>query len=58
MESFYEDLGRVFHQFPKYDMKILLGNFNAKAGREDIFKQKISNENSHKVSSDNRVMAV
>jgi hypothetical protein len=58
MDSFYEELGRVFHQFPKYDMKILLGNFNAKAGREDIFKPKIRNENSHEISSDNRVMAV
>jgi hypothetical protein len=29
-ESFYEELGRVFDQFPRYDMKILLGYFNAK----------------------------
>jgi hypothetical protein len=28
----------VFDQFPKYHMKILLGDFNAKVGREDIFK--------------------
>jgi hypothetical protein len=37
-DSFYEELDRVFDKFPKYHMKILLGNFNAKAGREDIFK--------------------
>jgi hypothetical protein len=30
------ELGRVFDQFPRYDMKILLGDFNAKVGREDI----------------------
>jgi hypothetical protein len=29
-ESFYEEL--VFEQFPKYDMKILLGDFNTKVG--------------------------
>jgi hypothetical protein len=29
-DSFYEELGRVFHQFAKYDMKILLGDFDAK----------------------------
>jgi hypothetical protein len=29
-DSFYEELGRVFDQFPRYDMKILLCNFNAK----------------------------
>jgi exonuclease III len=33
-DNFYEELGRVFDQFPRYDMKILLGDFNAKVGRE------------------------
>jgi hypothetical protein len=33
-DSFYEEPGRVFDQFPRYDMKILLGNFNAEVGRE------------------------
>jgi hypothetical protein len=28
--SFYEELGRVFDHFPRYGMKILLGDFNAK----------------------------
>jgi exonuclease III len=32
-DSFYDELGRVFDQFPKYDMNVLLGNFNAKIGR-------------------------
>jgi hypothetical protein len=35
-DSFYEELGRVFDQFPRYNKKILLGDFNAKVGREDI----------------------
>jgi hypothetical protein len=34
----------VFDKFPKYYMKILLADFNAKIGREHIFKQKIGNE--------------
>jgi exonuclease III len=46
-DSFYEELRRVFDQFPRYDMNILLGDFNAKVGREDIFKPTIGNENSH-----------
>jgi hypothetical protein len=37
-DSLYEELERVFDKFPKYHMKILLGDFNAKVGREDIFK--------------------
>lgn len=35
---FYKELECVFNKFPKYPMKILLGDFNAKVGREDIFK--------------------
>jgi hypothetical protein len=39
-------------------MKILLGHFNARVGREDIFKPTIGNENLHEISNDNRVRAV
>jgi endonuclease/exonuclease/phosphatase family metal-dependent hydrolase len=39
-------------------MKILLGDFNAKVGREDIFKPTIGNESSHKIINDNGVRAV
>jgi hypothetical protein len=36
-DSFYEDPEQVFDQFPRYHTKILLGDFNVKVGREDIF---------------------
>jgi hypothetical protein len=51
-DSFYEESERVFDIFPKYHMKILLGDFNAKVGREDIFKQTTWNESSHEISND------
>ena len=35
-DSFYEELEQVCDHFPKYYMKILLGDFNAKVG-ERIF---------------------
>jgi hypothetical protein len=57
-DSFYEELGRVFDQFPRYDMKILLGDFNAKVGRENIFKPTIGNESLHENSNDNGVRVV
>jgi hypothetical protein len=38
-DSFYEELERVIDKFPKYNMKILLGDFNAKIGREDILNR-------------------
>jgi hypothetical protein len=39
-------------------MKILLGDFNAKVGREDIFKPTIWNESLHEISNDNGVRLV
>jgi endonuclease/exonuclease/phosphatase family metal-dependent hydrolase len=45
-DSFYE-------KYPKYHMNILLGNFSAKVGREDIFKSTIGNESLHEISNDN-----
>jgi hypothetical protein len=57
-DNFYEELGHVFNQFPRYDMKILLGYFNAKVDREDIFKPTIGNESSHEISNDNGIRVV
>jgi exonuclease III len=57
-DSFYEELERIFDKFPKYRTKILLGGFNAKVGREDIFKPTIRNESLHEISNDNGVRAV
>jgi hypothetical protein len=34
-------------------MKILLGDLNAKVGRENIFKPTIGNETLHEISNDN-----
>jgi hypothetical protein len=52
-DSFYEEWEGVFDTFPKYHMKILLGDFNAKVSREDIFEPTIGNESLHEISNDN-----
>jgi hypothetical protein len=57
-DSFYEELEQVFDQFSRYHMKILIGDFNAKVGREDIFKPIIGNESLHEASNDNGVRVV
>ena len=58
-DIFYEELEQVFfYHFPKYHMKILLGDFNAKVGRENIFKLTIGNEILHQDSDDNCVRLV
>ena len=45
----------MFDHFPKYHMKILLGDFNAKVGGENIFKSTVGNENLLRDSNDNGV---
>jgi hypothetical protein len=54
-DSFHEELEHVFDKFPKCHMKILLGDFNSKVGREDIFKPIIGNKSLHEISNDNGV---
>jgi hypothetical protein len=43
---------RVFDKFPKYRTKILLGDFNLKIGKEDIFEPTIGNESLDEISND------
>jgi endonuclease/exonuclease/phosphatase family metal-dependent hydrolase len=57
-DRFYEELEQDFHHFPRYHMKILLGDFNAKVGRENIFKLTIGKEILHQDSNDNGVRIV
>ena len=57
-DSFYEELEKVFDQFPKYHLKMLLGDCNAKVGRENSFKPTIGQESLHQDSNDNGVRLV
>jgi hypothetical protein len=57
-DNFYEKLQQVFNHFPKYHMKILLGDFTPKCGTEDLFKLTIRNASLHKGSNNNGVRAV
>ena len=55
-ESKDQELEQVFNHFPKYHMKMLLGDFNAKVGiGENILKPSIGHESLHKDSNDNGV---
>ena len=57
-DSFYDKSEKVFDNFPKYNRKILLGDFNDKLRRKDIFKPTIGNESLHQESIDNGVRIV
>jgi hypothetical protein len=50
--SFYEEVEEAFDQFPWYHMKILMGDFSAKVGREDIFKSVIGIESLREARSE------
>jgi len=56
--SFYKELEQAFEHFPMYHMKILLGDFDAKDGRENIFKPIIGNVSIHQDINDNGVRIV
>jgi hypothetical protein len=56
--SFHKELECVFNNFPKCHMKILLGDFSAKVGMEDIFKPTIGNGALHKIGNENVATAV
>ena len=49
---------KFVYTFHKYHMKILLQDFNAKVGRENIFKPTIGNESPHQDINDNDVRIV
>jgi len=48
----------VFDHYLKYHMKILLGDFNVKVGRENIFKPTTRQESLHQDSNDNGVRLI
>ena len=57
-DSFYGELDHDFYHFPKYQLKILLEDFNAKVGRKNFYKPTIGNESLHQDSNDNGVRKV
>jgi hypothetical protein len=57
-DSFYEELEQVFDQFSRYHTKILLEDFNAKVGREDVFYPVIGKECLYEAIYNNGVIVV
>ena len=48
----------MFDHFCKYHMQILLGNFNAQLGTENVSKLTIGNDSLHQDSNDNGIRIV
>ncbi|XP_026827597.1 craniofacial development protein 2-like [Ooceraea biroi] len=52
-DGFYDELEHIIDQLPSDYMKIVLGDFNAKIGKEEIFKPTIGLESLHDGSNEN-----
>ncbi|XP_033231545.1 craniofacial development protein 2-like, partial [Belonocnema kinseyi] len=52
-DLYYETVEQVYDRFSSYDAKIVLGDFNAKIGKESIFRPTIGTESLHDFSNDN-----
>jgi hypothetical protein len=57
-DSFYGELERALDQFLKYHIKVFLGDFKAKVGREVIFKPTIGKGSLYEHSNDNNGVTV
>lgn len=52
-DAFYAHLEQEIDCIPKHDIKIILGDLNAKVGHEDAFRETIGKESLHEHSNDN-----
>jgi hypothetical protein len=57
-DTFFDKLENTYNQIPRSGIKIILGDFNAKIGREEQYKP-ITGENSkHNVSNNNGLTVI
>jgi len=52
-EKFYNLLEQTISQIASSDIRIVLGDFNAKVGKENVYKPTIGNESLHNETNDN-----
>ena len=52
-DTFYDELERLFDRLPKYNSKIVLGDFNAKVGREEKYRPTIGKSSPHEITNKN-----
>ena len=57
-DSFYEKLEKLYDDAPRHDVKIVLGDFNAKIGKEKAFRPTIGKESLHEDSNSNGIRLI
>jgi len=54
--QFYEELQRTQERVPKHDVTMILGDMNAKLGKEKVFSQVVGHHTLHNISNENGEM--
>lgn len=58
-ETFYEELDRICDIIPNHCVKIILGDFNAKVGKEvRIYRPMIGRDSFHDISNNNGISLI
>lgn len=57
-EYFYEEVSNVLNLTPRYDIKIVIGDLNAKVGREELFRDYTGGHSKHISSNDNGLRVI
>jgi hypothetical protein len=57
-DQFYERLERIHDGIPRNDIKIILGDFNAKIGKKVMYRPAIGTHSRHETSNENRQRVV
>jgi len=52
-DFFYDKLNQIYQRIPAHDTEIIVGDFNAKSGREEVFKLDIGKCSLHATSNEN-----
>lgn len=52
-DMFYEEIAKTIDSVKKYDIKIIAGDFNAKVGREEDYRNITGNKSFHEKSNEN-----
>jgi endonuclease/exonuclease/phosphatase family metal-dependent hydrolase len=53
-----DKLNQVYQKIPAYDARIIIGDFNAKTGKEENYTPVIGKHSLHDISNDNGIRAV
>ena len=52
-DAYYELLEKTYDDLPAHDIKIVLGDFNAKVGKEEVFRPTIGRYSLHEITNEN-----